>query len=90
MIKTVQIIVSGKVQGVCYRASAQKIARQLQIDGWVKNLPDGRVEIRAQGDAQMLEQLIAWCHKGPVFARVNQVIITESNNTAMAPGFIIT
>ncbi len=52
MIKTVQIIVSGKVQGVCYRASAQKIARQLQIDGWVKNLPDGRVEIRAQGDAQ--------------------------------------
>lgn len=89
MIKTVQIIVHGRVQGVCYRASTQKIGTKLNLDGWVKNLPDGSVEIQACGETLELEQLIAWCHKGPVFAKVDQVIVKELDVPELAPGFII-
>lgn len=77
MVKTVNIMVSGRVQGVCYRASTQKVAHQLGLIGWVKNRPDGCVEIQAQGELEQLEQLIAWCHKGPIFARVDSVNVTD-------------
>ncbi|MEQ1636960.1 MAG: acylphosphatase [Methylococcales bacterium] len=89
MIKTIQIIVSGRVQGVCYRASTHKVATHHKIDGWVKNLPDGCVEIRARAEDHQLEHLIAWCHAGPIFARVDNVTVTELEVTDLAPGFII-
>ncbi|NOT84764.1 MAG: acylphosphatase [Methylococcaceae bacterium] len=88
-MKTVQIIVSGRVQGVCYRASTQKIAKAHNIQGWVKNLPDGCVEIRACAEAQQLEHLISWCHAGPIFARVDGVTVTDVDTVDLAPGFII-
>ncbi|MCX7086860.1 MAG: acylphosphatase [Methylococcales bacterium] len=92
MIKTIQIIVSGRVQGVCFRANTQKIALIHQIDGWVKNCPDGRVEIRARADSQQLDQLIAWCHKGPLFAKVDSVTVSDMPIESPEPavGFIIT
>lgn len=77
MIRTVHILVTGRVQGVCYRASTQKKAQHLGIEGWVKNLPDGRVEILAQAESILIEQLIAWCHRGPSLANVTDVLVEE-------------
>lgn len=67
------ICVDGRVQGVYYRASAQARAQALGLRGWVRNLPDGRVEMRAQGTRPRVEELIAWCRKGPPAARVTEV-----------------
>jgi len=77
MIRRVNILVSGRVQGVYFRAFTQKKARQLAIRGNVKNLPDGRVEIIAEAEHAILEPFIQWCHKGPVTARVDHVEIIE-------------
>ena len=67
------LIISGKVQGVFYRASCQKIAQELGLTGWVKNLSDGSVEVLAQGEKEKIEKLIEWCKKGPPGARVSDV-----------------
>lgn len=69
----VKIIVKGIVQGVYFRATTRQQARQLSITGWVKNRWDGSVEILAEGDKEKLDQLIAWCHKGPHGAEVEEV-----------------
>jgi len=76
MNQAVKIVVTGKVQGVCFRAAAQKQAVKLGIKGWVKNVPTGEVEIEAVAKKADLEELIAWCYKGSVFARVNTVTVT--------------
>lgn len=67
------VYVSGKVQGVYYRASTAKKAQTLGLRGWVKNLEDGRVEIWAQGEPENLEQLLRWCKKGPMLAKVRNI-----------------
>lgn len=68
-------LVSGRVQGVFFRASTRKEARRLGIDGWVRNLPDGRVEVLACGPGDALEALRAWLNQGPPGARVDHVRI---------------
>ncbi|MEI7594775.1 MAG: acylphosphatase [Bacteroidota bacterium] len=70
---TIRIIVSGKVQGVAYRYSAQHYANKLEIKGYAKNFPDGSVEIIAQGREENIQNLILWCHKGPSRSRVENV-----------------
>ncbi len=65
--------VSGIVQGVCYRAFVVREAAELNLRGVVRNLPDGRVEVEAEGERRRLEQLIARLHKGPPDARVADV-----------------
>lgn len=67
------IKVSGRVQGVFYRASTKETADKLGIKGWVRNEPDGSVLIEAEGTRQQVEKLIAWCHQGPQLAYVEQV-----------------
>jgi acylphosphatase len=66
-------IVSGRVQGVGYRASAAHEARQLGLDGWVRNRPDGTVEVDAQGDKTTLEAFLVYLRRGPAGARVKMV-----------------
>lgn len=73
MRKTIKAWVSGKVQGVFYRASAQKQAMQLGIDGYAQNLADGRVEVLAQGEDQALQDFVQWLHQGPEKSRVTRV-----------------
>ena len=72
-----KIKVSGKVQGVYYRASTKQMADLLGIKGFVKNVEDGTVYIEAEGDEEILFKFIQWCHHGPERAEVAHVSITE-------------
>jgi len=69
----IRCYVSGAVQGVFYRASAQNEAKKYGITGWAKNLPDGRVEIIACGSKEHLKLFFAWLKQGPKNARVLDV-----------------
>lgn len=69
----VHLYISGKVQGVFYRASAERVASGWGLSGWVRNLPDGRVELVGEGDRPQVEALILWCREGPPDARVTAV-----------------
>jgi len=76
-MKTIRLTIKGKVQGVFYRATAKDVADLLGIKGWVKNLPDDNVEIRATASEEILQKFIAWCKHGPPKARVDEVIVEE-------------
>ncbi len=67
------LLISGRVQGVWYRASTRVRARELGLTGWVRNLRDGRVEALAEGPRSDLEALLEWCHRGPELARVTGI-----------------
>ncbi len=73
MKQCIQCLVSGRVQGVFFRASAQAEARRLGITGHAINLPDGRVEVLACGEPAALEAMQAWLRHGPPGARVERV-----------------
>ncbi|ESS71912.1 acylphosphatase [Methyloglobulus morosus KoM1] len=77
MNRTVNIQISGRVQGVYFRRFTKNKAQDLGVKGTVRNREDGRVEIVAQAEVGILEPFIQWCHKGPITARVDQVEITE-------------
>ncbi|MDX1442236.1 MAG: acylphosphatase [Gammaproteobacteria bacterium] len=72
-----RFLVSGRVQGVFFRASTQREARPLGLRGKAVNLDDGRVEVIACGDAAALDQLQAWLHEGPRMARVENVEVED-------------
>lgn len=72
-LKQVQLFVRGRVQGVFFRASAQREAKRLGLTGWVKNRPDGAIEVLAEGEEDELKELISWANKGPSAARVERV-----------------
>ncbi len=76
-MKTIRLTVKGKVQGVYYRASAKNKASELGITGWIKNLPDNNVEIKATATDDLLKQFTDWCRRGPLRAVVNELIIEE-------------
>jgi acylphosphatase len=76
-IRRVHARVRGRVQGVAYRASTRYEAQRLGLVGWVRNMEDGSVELEAQGPADVIEALIAWCRKGPSLAQVTSVDVDE-------------
>jgi acylphosphatase len=67
------VFVSGRVQGVTYRATTRREARQRGVDGWVRNLADGRVEAVFEGPEPAVEAMLEYCHEGPSRARVDGV-----------------
>lgn len=71
--KAVQLRISGRVQGVCFRMETQAYARKLGLTGWVRNCSDGSVEALAEGPSAALKQFVAWCQRGPGMARVDSV-----------------
>ncbi|HDH99016.1 MAG TPA: acylphosphatase [Deltaproteobacteria bacterium] len=75
--KRVHALVSGRVQGVFFRASTRAEAKRLGLKGWVKNLPCDRVELVAEGPSWAVNELISWCHKGPTYSRVDNVEFYE-------------
>ena len=87
-VTSLAITVSGRVQGVWYRASAKAKADELGIAGTVRNLPDGTVYIEATGPADQLEAFVIWCNDGPELARVDHVAV-ENLDDLLAVGFQI-
>lgn len=83
-----RIIVRGKVQGVSFRAMARQKATDLGIKGYAKNMPDGSVEIVAEGKADAVEAFTAWCYTGPVDAEVKDIYI-ETMVPREMKGFIV-
>jgi acylphosphatase len=73
----VRCVVVGRVQGVYYRAATADEAARLRLDGWVKNLADGRVEVVAAGDAGAIAALTRWLWQGPPAARVDAIHVEE-------------
>jgi acylphosphatase len=70
------VFVSGRVQGVFYRASTRDAARDRDVDGWVRNLDDGRVEAVFEGREEDVEAMVEWCHTGSSAAVVDDVDVT--------------
>ncbi len=66
----VHIFVSGRVQGVFFRAETQKKAKKFGVSGFVRNLPNGKVEVILEGEREKIEKVIEWARRGPFFARV--------------------
>ncbi len=81
------LLVSGRVQGVFYRASAVEKANALGLAGWVRNLPDGRVEAGAAGPGAVVAALVLWCRQGPGGARVDRGDVTGGEATGEFEGF---
>jgi len=78
MTRTYSIVVKGRVQGVSFRFATHAKALKLQLTGWVKNLPNGDVQIEAEGTETNINSLIDWCYVGPPLAKVEEVIAVET------------
>ena len=88
MKKRVRVKVNGRVQGVFFRANTEKQAKSLGLTGWVKNTDDG-VEVLVEGDDKKIQELIDWCHKGPMFAKVVSVDVKEEKFADEFDEFVI-
>ncbi len=76
MTHRLHVFITGRVQGVGFRYSTYAQAQALGLKGWVRNLPDGRVEGEFEGPKSALDQMLAWCHAGPGIAHVTHVDTT--------------
>ncbi|MGH8293387.1 MAG: acylphosphatase [Gammaproteobacteria bacterium] len=79
--------VSGRVQGVFYRASTGQRARELKVTGYARNLADGRVEVLACGELAAVDALCDWLWHGPQAAKVSEVVVREVQCTEIPHGF---
>jgi acylphosphatase len=79
MKKRYHLHISGRVQGVCFRANTRKQARALGLTGWVRNLPDDRVETVFEGKQKEAEAMLAWCRTGTPPARVDHLEVVEES-----------
>lgn len=86
---TRNISITGVVQGVNFRRSTQSKALELQLSGWVNNLPDGSVQVFVDGEEKAVIQLIDWLHHGPQGARVKKVVVKEGGLMEKTSGFSI-
>lgn len=84
--RRIRILISGRVQGVFFRDSTREKAQALGLSGWVRNLPDGRVEAVVEGDGDRVAEMLSWCEEGPPDARV-QNVSTENEEPENLSGF---
>ena len=75
------VIISGRVQGVFFRASTKQKAEQLGLTGWVRNTSDGNVEAIFEGNENAINEMIEWCHHGPTLSKVKNVKVKKQNPT---------
>jgi acylphosphatase len=75
-------LISGEVQGVFFRASAEREAARHHVAGWVRNLRDGRVELVVEGERVSVESMVAWAHHGPPRALVVRVDVEDEEPTS--------
>jgi acylphosphatase len=83
------VLISGRVQGVSFRYFTRRQAIGNGVTGWVRNLPDGRVEAVLEGESQAVAATLAWCHHGPEISRVDLVEIEEREYTGSFKDFSI-
>lgn len=83
------LFITGRVQGVCFRAYTEEEAHGLDLKGWVKNLGDGRVEVMCEGEKEDVEKLVEWCRCGPPGALVRDVDISWETATGEFETFTI-
>lgn len=89
-MKRLHVHISGKVQGVWFRESTRQEAQRLGVTGWIRNLPDGRVEGVFEGPDAAVDRLVQWCHDGPSAARVQDVDVREEEPTGESAAFRVT
>ncbi|MFY0663510.1 MAG: acylphosphatase [Natronospirillum sp.] len=83
------LLISGRVQGVFYRVSARDEALRLGLTGYVCNLPDGRVELCAEGDELALRSLLDWCWQGPEQAHISHIDQVQSPAAQEFDDFVV-
>lgn len=76
-MKTVHLIITGKVQGVFFRASAKDVAEKYEVKGWIKNTESGAVEALVTGEPYNIDEFVNWCKEGPEKAKVDHVAVTQ-------------
>ena len=85
--RRVQVVISGRVQGVGFRMSCQRQAVELGVTGWVRNRWDGAVEALLVGAPAAVDQMLAWCHHGPPMAVVTDVAVIDAPDGPDETGF---
>lgn len=90
-MKRVRLLVEGRVQGVGYRYHTCAAAAEAGVTGWVRNLPDGRVEVEIEGPEDAVDSVVAWCRRGPAFSHVSgvQVVASEPVDSPRYAGFTL-
>jgi acylphosphatase len=83
------VLIAGRVQGVSFRAYARDKARAAGVEGWVRNLPDGRVEAVFEGTRPAVQRLVSWCYSGPTHAEVEKVEVRWEEPTGREGSFAI-
>jgi acylphosphatase len=84
------VFITGRVQGVCFRAYTQEEAVRRELSGWVRNVEDGRVEAVFEGPEEKVKEMVQWCHRGPSHARVTDVQVKWESPRGESGGFRIT
>lgn len=82
-----RVVISGRVQGVNFRAWTREQAERRGLSGWVQNMPDGSVEAQFAGPPEQVEDMIAACRKGPLDARVDDIEVIELDEAPPSEGF---
>ena len=80
-LKSLHLLIHGRVQGVFFRDSMRQEAQILSVSGWVRNLGDGTVEAVVQGESSAVDALVRWAHHGPQHARVDSVVIEPDDGS---------
>ena len=88
-MKRVHVYISGRVQGVFFRAETQRSANGFNLTGWVRNMTDGRVEAVFEGENENMDKMLVWCHVGPPAAKVIEVQTEEEHYTGEFQDFSI-
>ena len=89
MVKTIKIIIIGRVQNVFFRIFVKKYADKLGIKGFTENLPNGSIEVIAQGENDSLDKLIKQVKIGPDFAKVDKIIVSRETSNEIFQNFEI-
>ena len=86
-LQRAHVYVSGSVQGVFFRESARKKAKEFGLAGWIENLPDGRVEAIFEGSPEDVRRMTEWCEQGPTYATVEDVAVQLEDARGDLRGF---
>jgi len=81
-MRRVRFFVSGSVQGVCYRYYAARKARELGLKGFIRNIPNGKVEVLVEGEEEKVKEFMAFCKNNPGYSRVKSLDIIEEKESA--------